>query len=189
MRYIALILLLFAASLTMPMVYMEDGDEPVSTAPHEVLSDMSALPRVQSGEKVGLIIASFRPPERTPVKTWFGPAVNNVLPDAPVYVPVVVAKVDTLDPKVGDSVVHEAEEMLKNVEPAISSSDLRGVSATALNVRAGPSSRYRVVGALTFGEQTVVTGVAKNGWVPVRAMATELEGWVFSRFLAPLDGT
>lgn len=62
------------------------------------------------------------------------------------------------------------------------------VTAALLNMRAGPSSSHAVVTGLAQGAVTEVTGQARNGWVPVRVPGTGQTGWVFSRYMTPVEG-
>ncbi len=72
-------------------------------------------------------------------------------------------------------------------EADVNRAQMRIVSASVLNMRAGPSSRNAIVGALTNGEMALVTGEQQRGWVPVRALETDAEGWVFARYLGPVE--
>jgi len=65
---------------------------------------------------------------------------------------------------------------------------LRQVTANALNLRTGPSSGYPAIKALHAGEQAVISGPPRDGWVPVRIVTSGQRGWVFHRYLASVNG-
>lgn len=43
----------------------------------------------------------------------------------------------------------------------------QATSTTGLNVRSGPSTKYRVVGALKTGQKVNTAGASKSGWTPI----------------------
>ena len=138
--------------------------------------------------------ASFQPPKRTPVKRGVLANFRRVQPDTLVEVPLEVAQVDTPTKSVSTLAAVTTESIpdtsIADTEPPVSSAtDLRAVSAAVLNMRAGPSSQNRIVGALARGERAVITGLAQKGWVPVRAMSSDIKGWVHSRYLVQANRT
>lgn len=189
MRYITLVLILIVASHTTPMVELGDTTSPAPSAPVEVLSSVTVLPGVEDGEGTSFVFAAFQPPNRTPVKTGLEATVTIASPDSPVDAPLEVAQVSSSPPSDSNPVATSANSLAATSSSVASSTELWAASVSALNVRAGPSSRNQVVGALTLGEQAVVTGVALKGWVPIRVLASDMEGWVFSRYIAPVGGT
>ena len=56
------------------------------------------------------------------------------------------------------------------------------VTATAANVRQGPSTGFDVVGRLTRGEEVAVLEKA-NGWAHIRIEGDGVEGWISTRLL------
>ncbi|MDF0601424.1 SH3 domain-containing protein [Psychromarinibacter sp. C21-152] len=66
----------------------------------------------------------------------------------------------------------------------ISDRDMLKVTASILNMRAGPSSGHPVVAGLAQGALAEVIGAEKNGWVPVRVPESDKTGWVFARYMA-----
>lgn len=62
--------------------------------------------------------------------------------------------------------------------------DIRTVDASALNVRAGPSTTDQVVGRLSQFEIVDVLEETPDGWALIRIEGDGIEGWVASRFLA-----
>lgn len=75
-------------------------------------------------------------------------------------------------------------------DQAIPVEELRIVTAGVLNMRAGPSSRFPVVGQLVRGERTRILDQSRRGWVQVRVAGEggSAQGWVFGRYLSPADG-
>lgn len=70
-------------------------------------------------------------------------------------------------------------------EPAPASGDVWYVTATAVNVREGPSTGTAVVDRLTRGEAVAVSFEPGSEWAHVRIEGDGLEGWVALRFLSP----
>ncbi|MDJ0825221.1 MAG: SH3 domain-containing protein [Rhodobacter sp.] len=68
-------------------------------------------------------------------------------------------------------------------QAALDTIERRAVLARVLNMRSGPSSRTRVVGAMANGEEALLLGETKGGWVKVRAGSDGTEGWVFAKYL------
>lgn len=59
------------------------------------------------------------------------------------------------------------------------------VTATSLNVRAGPSTGAAVVGQLALDEEvSVALADSGNGWTLIRVEGDGVEGWVATRFLS-----
>lgn len=193
MRYTALLLILIVASETMPKVEMDEGVDRAEIRQDVVLSQVTPLAATPLDDDLNLVIAAYQPPERTPVRSGLVPAAEVLLPDPVIPVPSgpgqIVAAAKNARP-----VLDKPDRPLPEAKPApaVASSvraDLRAVSASALNVRAGPSSKNRIVGALTFGDQAAITGADQGSWVQVRAIETGLEGWVYSRYLKAVDGS
>ena len=61
--------------------------------------------------------------------------------------------------------------------------DVRWVDASALNVRAGPSTNSSVLTSLARSEFVLVISEQADGWALVRVEGDGTEGWVASRFL------
>ena len=74
------------------------------------------------------------------------------------------------------------EALVEAVQPA-AELDLRFVDASALNVRAGPSTTDAVIGRLTQSEIVTVLSETEDGWANVLIEGDGIEGWVASRFL------
>lgn len=210
MRYTALILLLIVASETMPIVELDEDTSYTAIAESDVLSEVNPMAGARFDDELDLVFASYQPPRISPVRTGLAPGIDTVLPDTGIIAPpepdaVAVAESDAspqeAPPEAPVLVSHEnmavarerapdpREENRAPEAPPVEAADLRLVSATTLNVRAGPSSGNPVLGALAFGDKAAVTGERQGGWVQVRAIDIDLEGWVFSRYLTPVDGT
>ncbi len=61
--------------------------------------------------------------------------------------------------------------------------EVRWVDASALNVRAGPSTNASVLTSLARSELVLVISEQADGWALVRVEGDGTEGWVASRFL------
>ena len=61
------------------------------------------------------------------------------------------------------------------------------VTGNSVNLRAGPSTRDRVLTALVRGEQVELLGATGDGWAQIRSVSTGVEGFMAVRFLSPLN--
>lgn len=208
MRYLALILILLAGSHTLPMVDMDNAD-PAEQLPDVIaLSEVTALAAVVVEERPELRVSAVTAPTRAPVKSWLQSHHKPVVPeflvealpeataeDAGVDVAEILPAAEGADADTEAALADatdapsptEADSVEVAQEPEVDPAQVRMVSASVLNMRAGPSSRNAIVGALSNGELALVTGEQKRGWVPVRAMGSEAEGWVFARYLGPVE--
>ncbi len=59
------------------------------------------------------------------------------------------------------------------------------VTASAVNLRAGPTTRSRIIGRLTRGQNAELIRDTGNGWAEIRALDTGERGFMALRFLAP----
>lgn len=75
------------------------------------------------------------------------------------------------------------EESPVLVSLAAPSPDWRQVDASALNVRAGPSTNDSVVTRLERNDEVLVVSELDDGWALVQIASTGAEGWVATRFL------
>lgn len=66
--------------------------------------------------------------------------------------------------------------------------DLLKVTASALNMREGPSSSHPVVAGLVRGAVAEVIGETQGGWVQVRLKGSQKTGWLFTRYVEKVDG-
>lgn len=62
--------------------------------------------------------------------------------------------------------------------------ETRYVSASAVNLRAGPSTRNGIVGRLTRGTAVLITGDTGNGWSQIKVVDSGKRGFMASRFLS-----
>jgi len=75
----------------------------------------------------------------------------------------------------------EAESVPETVEEE--PRDLRVVTASAVNVRSGPSTDYAVLGRVVEGDITEVVASPNPGWVKIRIEGEGVEGYMAARFL------
>lgn len=61
------------------------------------------------------------------------------------------------------------------------------VTGSRVNLRAGPSTGNRVLGALSEGQQAELISALDNGWSHIRAIDSGVEGYMAARFLSPAD--
>jgi len=97
--------------------------------------------------------------------------------------------VQTSDPAPGavvERVVFGAASQARP-EPAESSTDLRRVTGTVVNVRNGPGTGYSVVNQLRRGDAVEVLTDPGEGWVKLQAVDTKRVGWMSARFLRAAD--
>jgi len=210
MRYIMLALIVILLSKTMPVVELGDKTGAAEGVPVEAQSSVAVLHSVEVDDLMGITFSSFQLPLRDPVKSVLEPASRPVSLGSPPPRLHVALLGNTVARSISSSVEvpTDASPVAENMvalfadEPVLTatistaqpkatsdSENLWAVSASVLNVRVGPSSKNPVAGTLTRGEHAVVIGDVQNGWVPVRSRAAELEGWVFSRYLVPVEGT
>ena len=71
-------------------------------------------------------------------------------------------------------------------DQAAGAADLRVVTASAVNVRSGPSTSFAVLDRVVNGEITEVIEVAEAGWVKIRIEGDGVEGYMAARFLKPM---
>jgi uncharacterized protein YgiM (DUF1202 family) len=60
------------------------------------------------------------------------------------------------------------------------------VTGNSVNLRDGPSTSNRVIGALTLGTVAEAVGAEQGGWIEIRAMDSGLTGFMSARFLSEL---
>ncbi|GEM_PF-5705768 len=59
------------------------------------------------------------------------------------------------------------------------------VTASAVNLRAGPTTGSRIIGRLTRGQSAELLRDTGNGWAEIRAIHSGAHGFMALRFLAP----
>lgn len=59
------------------------------------------------------------------------------------------------------------------------------VSGSAVNMRAGPSTKHGIVARLTRGTEVIDLGSAGEGWNQIKVVDTGTRGFMATRFLAP----
>ncbi len=67
--------------------------------------------------------------------------------------------------------------------PAAAGFETKYVSASAVNMRAGPSTRNGIVGRLTRGTAVLITGETGNGWSQIKVIESGQRGFMASKFL------
>lgn len=126
---------------------------------------------------IEVVSAAYTPADPLPE-----PATEKVTP-APVFTLSVLPTIggDTADP---DPALAAAEG---EADPAL---DVTGgsvwyVTASAVNVRQGPSTGTSIVGRLTGGEAVTVVAMDGSGWARILIEGDGIEGYVAARFLTP----
>ncbi len=135
--------------------------------------------------KIGLSIFNPEFPEATPVIASTLENVQNVEPasifnsiDEEPPLPQVVGQVSP------DRLPDASEFTLttiESVDPPLL--ELKRVTGSAVNMRAGPGTSYGVVSTLTRGTDVEVLETMDNGWAHLRVIDTGRVGWMAARFL------
>ncbi|GHF68640.1 SH3 domain-containing protein [Seohaeicola zhoushanensis] len=63
--------------------------------------------------------------------------------------------------------------------------DLRAISATRVNLRAGPGIDTEILGRLTRGQKVEVLGSDGTGWLRLRTLPDDQVGWIAERLVGP----
>lgn len=159
-----------------------------------------------SAGKVDLAAAPAVPPRRaiSVNSEPLGPVEDNVasLSLDRQSAPIIIARIDMSDtnpPAIAPAPV-AAPEMAAAApaapatEPAPAKTgsggdaDLLKVTASALNMREGPSSKHPVVAGLVRGAVAEVIGETQGGWVRVRLQGSQKTGWLFTRYVEKVGG-
>ncbi|WP_049644789.1 SH3 domain-containing protein [Candidatus Rhodobacter oscarellae] len=61
--------------------------------------------------------------------------------------------------------------------------DIRVVTGTRVNLRAGPSTRNAILTQVLSGDQVEILEAGQGGWVKISANNGDVEGWMAARFL------
>lgn len=100
----------------------------------------------------------------------------NVAAEAPAQeAQIIQAAVEVIEPEVEEVVVVEQE-------PA--PLDLRLVSGSRVNMRAGPGTNYSVLDTLNGGTEAEVIEIDAAGWARIRITDTGQIGWMAERLLS-----
>jgi uncharacterized protein YgiM (DUF1202 family) len=124
-------------------------------------------------------------PEAIVTKAAYAPAATPIV-TGPVVQPMVVEALQARIDTAGASPSQEPVGTVRAPESA-GQSDIRYVTAAAVNVRQGPSTRNDVIGRLTRGEAALVVVADENGWSRIRIEGDGIEGFVASRLLTDKD--
>ncbi|WP_099826145.1 SH3 domain-containing protein [Oceaniglobus indicus] len=71
--------------------------------------------------------------------------------------------------------------------PTSPENDLWIVTGSRVNLRAGPSTSDSVVGSVREGQRAEMLEETANGWYRIRTADDGQSGFIFGRFLSPLD--
>ncbi|MDO9639540.1 MAG: SH3 domain-containing protein [Pseudotabrizicola sp.] len=80
--------------------------------------------------------------------------------------------------------VAQVSENAADTGATVTGATVRYVSAQAVNVRVGPSTRDAVMDTLRRGEAVTVVGVESNGWARVRVEGDGIDGFMSMSFLS-----
>ncbi|MCV6584179.1 MAG: SH3 domain-containing protein [Marinibacterium sp.] len=72
------------------------------------------------------------------------------------------------------------------IEPSAPERDIREITGSRVNMRAGPGTNYNVLARLTLGDKVEVLSVSDNGWVRLRPLDGGETGWM-ADFLVSAD--
>ncbi len=76
------------------------------------------------------------------------------------------------------------ETVVPRPETEAEPDDLRRVTASAVNLRAGPGTQYDRIGRLTRGQDVRVLQDPGNGWIKLRVGASGRVGWMAERLVS-----
>ena len=71
--------------------------------------------------------------------------------------------------------VEDAQETTTIIELP---TDIRTVTGTRVNMRAGPGTQHEIVSRLTLGDEVVVLSDPGTGWLRLRPLASDQVGWI-----------
>lgn len=140
---------------------------------------------IARAETIPTYIRTDTPAEPAPEvtrATSLGPEGDLPVIDIDGRAPMPMADADTVQADATDIAETDAE-----VAAALPEIDLHRVTGSRVNVRSGPSSRFGVVTVATEGQQAEVIG-EEGSWIQIRFVDSGDEGWIFGRYLAPMDG-
>ena len=187
MREIAIPIILTAVLLAKPVIEVLEQDPPLPVSQFEVMAKATVTPRAVEGESFDIVFVEFQSPTVDAIKATLAHASLDALPTFLDNMPQAIQPVDKLSENPVSAAAIEFSPAANSL--TATPSDLWEVSASVLNIRSGPSSRNSIVGTLTRGERAVAVGDSQSGWMPVRSAASDTEGWVYLRHLAPLSGS
>lgn len=137
-------------------LHVQQGD--IATAP----SDPDAQARLVSRAAVDLT--------SLPIVTTANPVLG-----APAGIAPAVERVDIAEPPASPVVKASLSE---NGNIKTRSGDIRTISASVVNMRMGPGTRYDVVTKLRLGETVEVLSDPGEGWLKLRVLETGRIGWM-----------
>lgn len=139
---------------------------------------------------VGLSLANTMERVERPVTS--AEPLRTADPDAgtPFMTPMIVADDGTLAAEaspdaatpVDDAVAAVLADLGASAEAAL---PVQYVTATRVNLRAGPGTENAVVGQVNFAEAVSVVALLDNGWAEIRIEGDGGEGFIAARFLTP----
>tara|TARA_R100000789_G_scaffold67590_3_gene63570 strand:+ start:66197 stop:66934 length:738 start_codon:yes stop_codon:yes gene_type:complete len=154
---------------TVPPVDPSAGAAPTLTSevtPAALIADSVVQPAAQPVDEIALALAGAIPIDEDPFDPFD--------PDAPMQRIAGLGTSLPLGTKMGGALAPEfvPEER-----------DLRVVSASRVNLRDGPATSYGIVAKLDEGIEVEVLDDTGDGWVKLRLVDAETEGWMSDDFL------
>ncbi|SNT25944.1 SH3 domain-containing protein [Antarctobacter heliothermus] len=156
-----------SVKVTVPPVTPAESDAPIRTAeitpPADPGADPAVQPLAQPVDEIALALAGALPAE----EVLFDP-------EAPMQRIAGLGTSLPLGTKMGGALAPEfvPEER-----------DVRVVSASRVNLRDGPATSYEIVAKLDEGVEVEVLDDTGDGWVKLRVVGAETEGWMSDDFL------
>ena len=167
--------------------FQGETETPIARPVSDVVADVVAggvpdgVPVLRAGS-ASLMFPVSPAPGTAPVMPDWPWALHQMAPDTP-------PRIETRAPNrlisigsVEFTATDSATEPARDPE-----SPLHRVTAVSLNMRSGPSNQFPPIAILRQGARALVSGRASDGWVRIELIDTGRRGWVFQRYLAPLD--
>jgi hypothetical protein len=180
---IRLTLVLTAGLVGSMIIFGTNGpDETGGPIEKTVLAPEAEAPADLPVEKVVATSFTAQTPKPTPAPPPVRPVVRRAAVVAVPPADLAVAPQETLDL----ARIAPSDEAIENAvaQAILPQADIRYVTGSRVNLRAGPSTSDAVVARLARGAETVVLAEAGEGWFRIRDLDTGAEGFMSGDFLS-----
>lgn len=132
-----------------------------------------------------LVTAAFTPDVAHPEEVALQEPVGGMTLRLPLVEPRVIEAVSAQAPAPDQKALQVSEPDATEVEPGQPPAErIWYVTASNVNVRAGPGTTHEVLGRLSRGEAATVVWADDTGWARIRIEGDGIEGYVFLDFLS-----
>lgn len=155
-----------------------DTDPPAPREVTRVSLNLTTLEEATDEEEETSDVVATVPAE-TNIDPETGVALNTGLSlssaDTPAIIPSLIAPNDT-----GAALTQDASAQGGAAQASITNAiaDIRTVSGNRVNVRGGPGTNFDIVGRLVRGDSVEIIEDNGNGWVLMRALNSDEQGWL-----------